>query len=299
MKKCNGKCGIEKDDDQFSPSELKNKWGRCRECINDWARQHRAKQKKNGKKEKVVSPPGYKNCSSCNTIKSVEEFSFRDKKRGILLSHCKSCRAEHHKKYLKNKPPSNIELKVCYLCNLEKSIKDFDKNKNCCKVCRKLYDQEYFAKNKGKINEKNKKKRSSDPILKLRQNISSTINKMLNSKGETKRGASMTQYLNWTIKDLLSHLESLFSHPNNLKDGKVWMGWHNHGAYKAETHDTNPTWNIDHIIPQSDLPYSSMKDENFKICWSLENLRPLDAYLNILDGVHRSRHIEKSNNNGK
>ena len=35
------------------------------------------------------------------------------------------------------------------------------------------------------------------------------------------------------------------------------------------------TWNIDHIIPQSTLPYTSMDDEIFKKCWALENLRPL------------------------
>ena len=41
------------------------------------------------------------------------------------------------------------------------------------------------------------------------------------------------------------------------------------------------TWKIDHIIPQSKLPYSSMEEENFKICWALENLRPLSAKENL------------------
>jgi len=30
-----------------------------------------------------------------------------------------------------------------------------------------------------------------------------------------------------------------------------------------------------------------MEDENFKKCWSLDNLRPLSAKINILDGNKR------------
>ena len=49
-------------------------------------------------------------------------------------------------------------------------------------------------------------------------------------------------------------------------------------------------WHIDHIIPQSLLPYSSMEDDNFKKCWALSNLRPLSAKQNLLDGANRIRH---------
>jgi uncharacterized Fe-S center protein len=44
------------------------------------------------------------------------------------------------------------------------------------------------------------------------------------------------------------------------------------------------TWNIDHIIPQSSLPYNSMEEENFQKCWALENLRPMEAFANIKKG---------------
>ena len=58
--------------------------------------------------------------------------------------------------------------------------------------------------------------------------------------------------------------------------------------------DSDPatwTWQIDHIIPQSDLPYTSMTDYNFRRCWALENLRPFSAKQNQLDGVTRIRHV--------
>lgn len=52
------------------------------------------------------------------------------------------------------------------------------------------------------------------------------------------------------------------------------MNWDNWGAY----------WHIDHIYPVSLLPYSSMEEDNFKRCWALDNLRPLEKIANIKKG---------------
>ena len=52
------------------------------------------------------------------------------------------------------------------------------------------------------------------------------------------------------------------------------MSWENYGIY----------WQIDHIYPQSLLPYDSMDHPNFLKCWSLDNLRPLEATENIRKG---------------
>ena len=39
-------------------------------------------------------------------------------------------------------------------------------------------------------------------------------------------------------------------------------------------------WEIDHIIPLNLFNYESEQDEQFKICWSLANLRPLEKIAN-------------------
>ncbi len=41
------------------------------------------------------------------------------------------------------------------------------------------------------------------------------------------------------------------------------------------------TWQIDHIVPQSRLPYDSMDHPNFKKSWTLGNLRPLSSKDNL------------------
>lgn len=64
------------------------------------------------------------------------------------------------------------------------------------------------------------------------------------------------------------------------------MTWESRGRYNSKTW----TWQIDHIIPHSTFKYTSMVDENFQKCWSLKNLRPLNAKQNYLDGIRRVRY---------
>jgi hypothetical protein len=126
------------------------------------------------------------------------------------------------------------------------------------------------------------KRRKTDPVFRLNGIISSSINKSLK-----RNGISKSKFLTYSIQELKEHLEKQF---------EPWMNWENHGVYNSETWKNDIqntwTWNIDHIIPRSDLPYSSMKDENFNKCWALENLRPLSAKQNILEGANMVRHIK-------
>ncbi len=91
------------------------------------------------------------------------------------------------------------------------------------------------------------------------------------------------------MSELKIHLENQF---------EPWMNWNNYGSYISSKWNDNDqltwTWQIDHIIPQSILQYSSVNDDTFKKCWSLDNLRPLSSKQNILDGLTRIRHIDDS-----
>jgi hypothetical protein len=83
---------------------------------------------------------------------------------------------------------------------------------------------------------------------------------------------------------LRNHLEKQF---------EPWMNWNNYGIYNSKTWDNDDpatwNWSIDHIVPQYRLPYQSMDEENFKKCWALKNLRPMNAKQNLLDGVNNNR----------
>ena len=139
-----------------------------------------------------------------------------------------------------------------------------------------------------------RERHKNDVAFRLRRLISLYINHCLKKSGN-KKDNSISKYLPYTIEQLIIHLESLFAAPENLtSDGKVWMTWKNQGSYKVnEWRDDDIStwrWNIDHIIPQSDTPYTSMSEDNFKKSTSLSNLRPYSAKQNNIDGSQRLRH---------
>src|ERR1035437_1660461 len=149
--------------------------------------------------------------------------------------------------------------------------------KNCM-----IINKNKFLKNH---NEYQNKKYKIDPKFRIRNLISSKIAKQLKLSGSCKSGKSCLYYIPYTIQELKQHLEKQF---------EPWMNWNNHGKYNKDTWNDNDSstwkWQLDHIIPQSNLPYTSMEDNNFKKCWSLENLRPYSAKQNQLDGSTKIRH---------
>lgn len=172
--------------------------------------------------------------------------------------------------------------KFCKRCENVKTINNFRKRirgdrikyESSCLDCEKLYNNDRAKK-------RAKKLRKENVGFRIRTHISYSIWKML----KISKNKSCLEYLQYTINELKAHLEKLFD---------PWMSWDNYGAYKKKLWKDDDkstwTWQIDHIIPQSELSYISMEDENFRKCWALDNLRPLSSKQNLLDGVNRIRH---------
>ena len=181
-------------------------------------------------------------------------------------------------------------MKKCCKCKVVKSLDEFHKAKNkkygrhsVCRECAKQYCQDnkekllerskqyakdnkekikqYQQDNKAEKNEYLKNRKANDPVFNLRCIVSRQVHHALTRNNSSKHGESVLQHLPYTIPELKEHIESQF---------EDWMTWSNRGE-----------WHIDHIIPQSKLPYDSMDDPNFQKCWALENLQPLEAKENI------------------
>lgn len=245
----------------------------------------------------------HKVCNICKISKKLEENYYKDK--GYFMRTCKLC--------FNNKRNPN---KKCFTCKKIKSRLCFNDNKITCQECHnlkktkeyilkkkqerqivleryrsknkikeaqkisrkqkavKLYNsrKKYYIKNKSKINENSRRRWNSDECFRLRKIVSAHVrNYILASKN-----GSISNYLPYSIEELKKHLESQF---------EPWMNWKNWGKYKKD----EKTWQIDHIIPQSKLPYNNMEHPNFKKCWALNNLRPLEAKQNLL----KSNKVEK------
>lgn len=100
---------------------------------------------------------------------------------------------------------------------------------------------------------------------KLSKNMRCLLNVKLRNRGTSKFRQRTFDVLDYSVNDLIKHLESKF---------EPWMNWDNYGK-----------WEIDHIIPDSYFKYSSIYDITFKDSWKLSNLQPLEKSLNASKGA--------------
>lgn len=253
--------------------------GFCSECM-------RKKQKSYRDKNKIVIKQ--RNSLYYDKIKSDPEFLKKEELRRDVNKIKKkeydkiyrSLHKEDYKQYcIENKENISKNRNEYYLEHKEE---------------RKIYNKDWEENNRPRriqINTKAiLKKLKTNISFKIRSGISHTIRRALKNNNSSKNGKSILKYLLYTIQELKEHLEKQF---------EPWMNWNNYGVYKRAHWNDNDqatwTWNIDHIIPQSQLLYSSMEDDNFKKCWALENIRPYSSKQNLLDGITRVRHNGETN----
>lgn len=212
-----------------------------------------------------------------------------------LKKRCKECKRlkinESNRKYHHNNLDKiHTKDKIYYENNKEKILLEQkqDRFNNLEKYAEK--DAKYYQNNKQKRNEYckkyNKEKRKNDTSIKIKENISSNIRSIIKENNGNKNNESKDKYLPFTYQELKDHIEAQF-----YIEGNEWMHWENYGKYNSkiwsDEDQSTWTWNLDHIIPQSKLQYSSMTDENFKKCWDLNNLRPYSAKQNCIDNNKR------------
>lgn len=237
-----------------------------------------------------------KTCIKCKIEKDEKEFSRDKRKRDGLCSRCKDCIKKYHlenreeilKKqkeyYQENKENKLKKSKEYYLAHKEEKLTKQKKRrdelseekKQQAKERQKQWYQENKKEKKDKRKKQQKEKRQRDPIYKLHETVSRSVNRMLKRCGGNKNKSSCLNFLSYTVQELKEHLEKQF---------EPWMNWNNHGTY---VFGGEQKWHIDHIKPHSSFYYETMDCEEFRNCWALENLRPLSA----VDNMKKSNKID-------
>lgn len=232
-------------------------------------------------------------CKKCGIEKGVDCFYQDGRNPALYRPRCKDCMSEDARERRSRLDSEERRAEACL-----KSQKFREENPEKVQASRKAYYEEHKEEEKqyqrdhyeenrprGREWARANDKRKTDPVAKLRNTVSNLVRLQLKSNGSSKAGKSITQHLGYSSKELKAHLEAQF---------ESWMTWDNYGRYHAKTwNDNDPatwTWQLDHITPQSDFHFESMESEAFKECWALENLRPLSAKQNQIDGVNRERH---------
>lgn len=246
-----------------------------------------------------------KKCIKCGIEKEFTSFSkefHKNRNKYYYRNTCIECRILRQKDYkkqyyLKNKEKVLQKNKIWKKNNKEKNTASNKKYNAKNKEKSIKYRKEHYLKNKKRINKRNseykkknkeksnkhiREKRKNDLKFRITENIRTLLKNSIKYKRNTNH--SCLTFLGYSIMELKEHLESKF---------EPWMSWQNWGRYIPETWNdedqTTWTWHIDHIVPRYKFDYTSMKDEAFKQCWALSNLRPYSAKQNILDGAQRTR----------
>lgn len=190
---------------------------------------------------------GKKKCYTCQTIKEVDAFCKDKNGIGGIKNNCRDCMANFRKQYYaKNKDKEN------------RAGKEY-KIKNAIR-CKEL-NKKWIKENPDKVKARKRRyylENMKNPKFKIEINMARAINKRVKLDKHDKK---LKDILGYSTEELMAHLESKF---------KPEMNWQNHGTY----------WHIDHIRPKSWFKYSSVDDSEFKACWALSNLQPLEASLN-------------------
>lgn len=294
MKTCSS-CKLDKPltTENFDFRTDTKKWRtQCKACIakKQKERDYKKSKAKKEQKQQYIALIKEKRCAICEIIQCIDNFDYLVRSADGRRDICHICFKKEAKKYPnkyyeEHKEQLQMDARIRsaeYRKNNPDKIKQSKKD-NYWKY--KVVACEYKERNKEKIAEYRraykKNKYHNDPCLKLRHSISTIVKSALKDN----KNGSILDYLPSSIAELKTHLESLFA---------SWMTWQNHGKYDAKTWNDNDsttwTWQLDHIIPQSDLPYDSMEHPNFKKCWALDNLRPYSAKQNCIDGAGRVRH---------
>lgn len=205
------------------------------------------------------------------------------RKERIKQQCCAASKKYRENRIKQNKILIQREWKICFRCKQEKHLRYFAKDKYNidgftydCKSCRQVVKREKGKTSQYKTTRRKYEnaKRVNDVGFRLKKNISSMFWRNLNQNCLLSKKQNRTfEILGYTTLQLKEHLENQF---------EPWMSWDNYG--KAKTGADGKAWNIDHIIPQSKLPYDNLEHPNFRKCWALENLRPLEAFENIRKG---------------
>lgn len=111
-------------------------------------------------------------------------------------------------------------------------------------------------------------RRAVDPSWSVSAHMTTLIHRAL---GKGKAGKSWRTFVDYSLEELMVHLEKQFL------PGMTWVN--------------RCDWHIDHIIPRSLFKYESAQDPEFKSAWVLSNLRPIWAIDNIRKNAKRTHLI--------
>ena len=215
-----------------------------------------------------------KQCNTCGVTKDHSEFSTKPGRNGIRrLSHeCKMCRSAKSKAKYANETQEERENRISKAKAWTASNRDvvnrlkrkYRIEKKVIKLSSMPHDhhvrayQSYQLRQSLIKHDQHVKERNSFVRYAVYQRLKRGVQRGMKDKAAN---SNWSDYLGYSVGDLIDHIESQFT------DG---MGWHNMSE-----------WHIDHVVPICAFDIQSADSEDFKRCYSLDNLMPVWAEDNM------------------
>lgn len=235
-----------------------------------------------------------KKCIKCNVVKEAGDFHKNRAKKDGLQSWCKQCLLGHMKNRRANTPNILLIEQELRIQSREKfpgrmsaasarwqkahpekvaaaSARYRNNHPERVLDSMKRWRRENPDKTKEWMRRHNKKVRST-PRGQLNHNLSSAMYRSLCGHKTNRHWETLVGY---TVGQLMEHLEKLF---------KPGWTWENYGT----------VWQIDHKIPIAVFNYEHPGDLDFRICWSLKNLQPMDKIDNAKKGTKMEEPFQPS-----
>lgn len=214
-----------------------------------------------------------KPCTKCKEVKEDSEFSSDQRNKCGLQSACRDCqRNANRERYKENRDEANRKARIWRDENRDhvrqRSRNHYLKIKNdpTWKAQHRVFVNQWKVNNQDKVREINRK-HDAKKMETVRGHLSHAISRNINNsiRRGSKGGRKWEILVGYTTDQLKRHLEGKFA-PE--------MSWENYGSY----------WHIDHKIPESAFNFETPEDLDFKKCWSLKNLQPMESRKNMVKG---------------
>lgn len=207
-----------------------------------------------------------KTCPKCGIEKDQTEFTKRSALQSGYAAHCKSCAVksaiEWNKAHPDKKKSGNKKWRETHKEHVKELHRIWSASEKK-KECDRRWRANNPEKNLASIN-RAAAVRLSTSRGRLNSAISSAIRSSL--KHGAKNNRHWENLVSFTIDQLRSHIEKKFTSK---------MNWENYGTY----------WSIDHKIPVAVHNFERPEDIDFRLCWSLKNLQPMEKLANISKGA--------------
>lgn len=208
-----------------------------------------------------------KKCTKCEEEKPYSDFSKDKRNKDGMGAVCLKCFAKRARELSpKRKVKKAEEGKLYREANKEKIKARLHKYYLDHKEIYKQRAERWRTEKPDMAKEMYKRrdqKLSLTPKGRIGSIISSAINNSLHRGSKANR--HWESLVGFTVDQLKTHLEKGF---------KPGMSWKNYGSH----------WHIDHKIPKAAFNFEKPEDIDFRRCWDLKNLQPLEAIKNMSKG---------------